>query len=85
MTPACRCTALHAPVRGPLGNLPFRESLWQPATAGTTVNGGDFSLAVDGQTVLTKHDVTYSGGIVDFAVEPRGIITITAVTLYPLP
>jgi serine/threonine protein kinase len=50
-----------------------------------TVHGGDFSFAVDGQTVLTKHDTTYSGGIVDLAAEPRCVISITAVSLYALP
>ena len=50
-----------------------------------TVNGGAFTFAVDGQTVLIKYDSTYIGGIVDLAAEPRCAIAITAVTLYDLP
>lgn len=50
-----------------------------------TVNGGAFRFAVDGQTVVTKYDSTYTGGIIDLAAEPRCVIAINAVTLYDLP
>jgi serine/threonine protein kinase len=50
-----------------------------------TVNGNDFTFAVDGQTIATEQDSAYSGGIIDLAAEPRCVIFINAVTLYALP
>jgi serine/threonine protein kinase len=50
-----------------------------------TVNGSDFTFAVDGVAIATAKDDTYSGGIVDFAAEPRCVIFITSVALYTLP
>jgi serine/threonine protein kinase len=71
--------------RAILDNGEFPTTLEGAHIYDLTVNGGDFSLAVDGQTVIIKHDTTYSGGIVDLAAEPRCVISITAVTLYTLP
>lgn len=56
-----------------------------PHTFDLTVNGAEFTFAVDGQIIDSEHDSAYSGGIVDFAVEPRGVIYITGVSLYALP
>jgi serine/threonine-protein kinase len=50
-----------------------------------TVSGGDFTFAVDGVAIDTESDATFSGGIVDFAAEPRCVIFITSVALYTLP
>lgn len=50
-----------------------------------TVSGGDFTFAVDGVAIASESDATYSGGIVDFAAEPRCVIFITSVALYSLP
>ena len=50
-----------------------------------TVNGADFTFAVDGVAIATESDATYTGGIVDFAAEPRCVIFITDVALFTLP
>ena len=50
-----------------------------------TVSGSDFTFAVDGVAIASESDVMYSGGIVDFAAEPRCVIFITSVALYTLP
>ena len=50
-----------------------------------TVNGADFTFAVDGVAIATESDATYTGGIVDFAAEPRCVIFISNVALYTLP
>jgi hypothetical protein len=49
------------------------------------VNGSDFTFAVDGVAIATESDTTFSGGIVDFAAEPRCVIFITDVALFTLP
>jgi hypothetical protein len=48
------------------------------------VNGGAFNFAIDGKVVATASNVTYSGGILDFAAEPRCVIFISNVALYAL-
>ena len=50
-----------------------------------TVSGSDFTFAVDGVAIANESDATFSGGIVDFAAEPRCVIFITSVALYTLP
>ena len=50
-----------------------------------TVNASDFTFAVDGVAIVTAKDSAYSGGIVDFAAEPRCVIFITSVAHYTLP
>ncbi|HEX6541085.1 MAG TPA: serine/threonine-protein kinase [Ktedonobacterales bacterium] len=65
------------------GELP--TTLEQPHTYDLIVNGGDFTFAVDGKSIVTKRDTTYSGGILDFAAEPRCVIFISNVALYSLP
>jgi len=49
------------------------------------VSGSDFTFAVDGVAIANESDATFSGGIVDFAAEPRCVIFITSVALYTLP
>ncbi len=65
------------------GELP--TTLDQPHTYDLIVNGGTFSFAIDGKVVATALDTTYSGGILDFAAEPRCVIFITNVAIYALP
>jgi hypothetical protein len=65
------------------GELP--TTLDQPHTYDLIVNGSTFSFAIDGKVVATAFDTTYSGGIFDFAAEPRCVIFITNVALYALP
>lgn len=65
------------------GELP--DPLLGPHTYDLTVQGDTFTFAVDGQTIVTRQDSAYSGGIVDFAVEPRGVVVITSVAVYALP
>ena len=65
------------------GELP--DPLLGPHTYDLTVRGDTFTFAVDGQTIVTRQDSAYSGGIIDFAVEPRGVVVITSVALYELP
>lgn len=50
-----------------------------------TVDGATYTFAVDGHTIATEYGSTYSGGIIDFAAEPRCVIFITGVALYSLP
>ncbi len=57
----------------------------QPHTYDLIVNGSTFSFAIDGKVVATASDTTYSGGILDFAAEPRCVIYIANVALYALP
>lgn len=61
------------------------NTLLGPHVYDVTVDGGTFTLSIDGMTIATVRDNTYSGGIVDFAVEPLGVIYITNVALYALP
>ncbi|HEU5347324.1 MAG TPA: serine/threonine-protein kinase, partial [Ktedonobacterales bacterium] len=65
------------------GELP--TPLVGPHVYDLTVNGDTLAFAVDGRTIVTERDGTYSGGIVDLAAEPRCVIFITAVALYSLP
>ena len=65
------------------GELP--TTLDQPHTYDVIVNGGAFSFAIDGKVVATASDTAYSGGILDFAAEPRCVIFITNVAIYALP
>jgi serine/threonine protein kinase len=65
------------------GELP--NTLQGPHIFDLTVSGSTFTFAIDGRVIDTEHDSTYSGGIVDFAVEPGGVIFITGVALYALP
>ena len=65
------------------GELP--TTLDQPHTYDLIVNGSVFSLAIDGKVVATARDSTYSGGIFDFAAEPRCVIFISNVAVYALP
>jgi hypothetical protein len=64
------------------GELP--TTLDQPHIYDLIVNGSTFSFAIDGKIVATVGDTTYSGGILDFAAEPRCVIFITNVALYAL-
>lgn len=65
------------------GELP--TTLDQPHIYDLIVNGGTFSFAIDGKIVATVGDTAYSGGILDFAAEPRCVIFISNVALYALP
>jgi serine/threonine protein kinase len=65
------------------GELP--TTLDQPHTYDLIVNGGTFSFAIDGKIVATVGDTIYSGGILDFAAEPRCVIFISNVAVYALP
>lgn len=64
------------------GELP--TTLDQPHTYDLIVNGSTFSFAIDGKIVATVGDTAYSGGILDFAAEPRCVIFISNVALYAL-
>jgi serine/threonine protein kinase len=65
------------------GELP--TTLDQPHTYDLIVNGGAFNFAIDGKVVATVGDTTYSGGVLDFAAEPRCVIFISNIALYALP